>query len=61
MRLDLAEYEAVRSHPARFLIVRGHEYGYSTVVAECDSYAVVEKHGVARRVAVETDPRSGGE
>lgn len=60
VRLDLAEYEAVRASPATFLIARGHPYSYATVVAEHDGYVVVEKSGVARQVAIETDPRGDG-
>lgn len=59
VRLDVAEYEAVRSNPATFLVVPGHPHSAAHVVAEHDTYLVVEKEGVARRVAVETDPRSG--
>lgn len=58
VRLDLAEYEAVRANPARFLIARGHDFDSGSVVDEQEAYVVVEKSGVARRVALETDPRS---
>ncbi|HEX7084450.1 MAG TPA: hypothetical protein VF186_10085 [Gaiellaceae bacterium] len=57
--LDLRDYETVRANPAAFLIASGHSDSFSTVVAEHDAYDVVEKEGAARRVALETDPRSG--
>lgn len=59
--LDLAEYEEVRSSPATFVVVPGHDDGSSRVVAAHSAYHVIEKQGVARRVAVETDPRAGDE
>ena len=58
VRLDLHEYEAIRASPARFVIAPGHPHGSGPVVGEHDGYLVVEKEGAARRVAVETDPRS---
>ena len=45
-----SEYEAVRSHPARFLISVGHEDESERVVDEFDRYSVVEKTGVGRAV-----------
>ena len=38
------EYEAVRSHPRRFLVVDGHDPD-SRVVSRHDGFAVVEKDG----------------
>jgi hypothetical protein len=58
LRLDRDEYEAVRSSPIRFVIARGHPDGSGRVVAEHETYVVVEKQGVAARVALETDPRA---
>ena len=60
VRLDVAEYEALRADPATFLILHGHPHSAAHVVAEHETYVVVEKEGVARRVAVETDPRRAG-
>jgi hypothetical protein len=37
MELTLAEYEAVRAHPERFVVLPGHVY--------TDDEAVVEEHG----------------
>jgi hypothetical protein len=56
--LDLHEYEAVRAEPAWFLIVPRHPHDSGAVVREHDTYLVVEKEGAARRIAVDTDPRS---
>jgi hypothetical protein len=58
VRLDVSEYEFVRASPTRFLIACGHPHDAAQVVAERDSYMVVEKEGVAARVARETDPRA---
>jgi hypothetical protein len=58
LRLGRDEYEAVRSSPTRFVIARGHPDSSGRVVAEHESYVVVEKQGAAARVAVETDPRA---
>jgi hypothetical protein len=58
IRLELVEYEAVRANPAAFVLARGHADSDGRVVAEQDGYLIVEKEGAARRVAVETDPRS---
>lgn len=57
VRLEKDEYEAVRSSPFTFLVARGHPDSSGRVVAEHDSYVVVEKQGAAARVALETDPR----
>jgi hypothetical protein len=58
LRLGREEYEAVRSSPTRFVIAPGHPDRSGRVVAEHDSYVVVEKRGAAAQVAVETDPRT---
>jgi hypothetical protein len=51
------EYEDVRSNPATFVIVPGHPHDGATV-DERDGYTVVEKTGLGKKVALETDPRS---
>lgn len=44
LRIVRDEYERVRSDPTHFLVVPGHEQGeIERVVAEHDSYTVVEK------------------
>jgi hypothetical protein len=57
-RVPLArdEYEAVRAHPARFVVARGHEGGERTVAAY-DGHAVIEKDDLAGEIARATDPR----
>jgi hypothetical protein len=61
--LTKEEYEAVRSHPARFFVVLGHEdvTAGEIVVEESSRYAVVEKRGEERRIAESRDPRSSRE
>lgn len=61
VRLDLSEYEAIRSHPTRFLTVKGHEVSAGTparVVEEHDTYTVVAMAGEAAKIVTELDPRS---
>jgi hypothetical protein len=55
----VAEYEAVRANPRRFLVVPGHEHTDTARVIERNSgFFVVEKLGEAGEVAIEHDPRS---
>jgi hypothetical protein len=59
IELTVAEYEEVRAHPARFVIVPGHEDPeVDRVTAERGAYTLVEKVGNARVVAEAQDPRS---
>lgn len=60
VRLDPGEYEFVRASPVRFLIANGHPHDGARVVAEHETYFVVDKQGVAARIARETDPRAAG-
>ena len=58
--LSLAEYEDVRSHPARFVLVAGHEEPGTTherVVEAERGFAVVEKVGDAGAEAARLDER----
>jgi hypothetical protein len=58
IRLTLGDYESVRSHPAHFAIVPGHQILVAErVVEENGRYDVVEKVHTGRRVAEEGDPR----
>jgi hypothetical protein len=60
VRLDLTEYEAVRSRPTQFLTAPGHALlapGFARVVREAERYTIAEKLGVAGAVATETDSR----
>jgi hypothetical protein len=56
VRLSLAAYEKVRSHPRRFFNALGHEQlsvsaGAAVVVEELPGYVVVDKIDVAGEVA----------
>ena len=52
------EYEAVRAHPQRFIVLNGHEIEDAEAVVETyEHYRVVEKLGGARVIAADTDPR----
>jgi hypothetical protein len=50
IRVTPEEYEAVRAHPARFLLATGHEDENETVVDEFDRFSVIEKTGAGRAV-----------
>ena len=58
VELTISEYEAVRAHPRRFVLVAGHEAHFDLVVADGGDYEVVVKHGVAGRIAEQSDPRA---
>jgi hypothetical protein len=57
--LTRAEYEEVRSHPARFVVVPGHqdETAGEVVVEPRSRYTIVEKQADGRAVAERTNPR----
>jgi hypothetical protein len=58
--LTREEYEEVRSSPAQFLVVRGHEdlTAGEVVVKEAPRFTIVEKRGAAREVVERSDPRA---
>src|SRR4051794_10119779 len=58
--LTRVEYEAVRAHPARFLVAPGHEdqTAGEVVVEQSSRYAVVEKRGEEREIVERIDPRA---
>jgi hypothetical protein len=58
--LTLAEYEAVRAHPARFFVAPGHEdlSAGEVVVEHSSRYALVEKRGEEREIVERSDPRA---
>jgi hypothetical protein len=60
VNLSLAEYEEVRSAPARFFVAPGHQAseGLVSLLEDRDRYVVLEKKGRAGEVATELDPRS---
>ena len=58
VELTVREYEEVRSHPRRFVVVPGHEMtDVETVVATRPGYVIVEKLDQAGQVAEQIDPR----
>jgi hypothetical protein len=53
------EYERIRAHPRRFVLLPGHELeDIETVVENTAGYVVVEKRAEAGREAAASDPRS---
>jgi hypothetical protein len=57
-RLSLEQYEHVRSRANRFLIATGHYALSAVTIEEHAGYVVVEKHGVAGRIAEEENRRT---
>ena len=58
VELSVRQYEQVRSHPRRFVVLPGHELpGVETVVATRPGYVIVEKRDQAGAVAEQSDPR----
>jgi hypothetical protein len=57
IRVPIKVYESVRAHPRRFLVAPGHAGEFEQVIEEADGYLVVEKTGVAGRIAERNDPR----
>lgn len=59
IELSTAEYERIRAHPRWFFIDSEHAVELAeTVVERHGGYVVVEKHGIAGRLAEATDPRA---
>lgn len=57
--LTLTEYERVRAHATRFVVVDGHEeIEVERVVDRRPRFTVVEKIGPSRAIAEASDPRS---
>jgi hypothetical protein len=56
IHLTLEEYEYVRTHPTWFVATAGHDAEIGTAEDHGD-YAILEKSGVAGRIAEEQDPR----
>jgi hypothetical protein len=60
--LSLIDYERIREHPSRFLLVAGHEDAeaeYELIVEAENGYAIVEKVGLAGTEAARLHPRKG--
>jgi hypothetical protein len=59
--LSIKEYEAIRAHPNRFVVVRGHELAdIEDTIDENRGYVLVEKLGAGAEVARNADPRRNG-
>jgi hypothetical protein len=59
LELTLEEYQRVRRHPRRFLMIDGHEVPeLEKVVERRPGYVVVQKLDEAGEKAEQTDPRS---
>jgi len=58
VELTVHEYEEIRSHPRRFVVVPGHELpDVETIVATRPGYLIVEKRDQAGAVAESPDRR----
>jgi hypothetical protein len=56
----IAEYEAIRTEPTKFVVVSGHsDPDVERVVDESDGHEIVEKLGEAAIVAEVENPRDG--
>ena len=58
IELSVHEYEEIRAHPRRFVLIPGHEFpDIETVVESRGRYIIVEKRDLAGEVAEAHDPR----
>ena len=58
IELSVREYEEIRAHPRRFVVVPGHESADVEAVVEArPGYLIVEKLDLAGEVAEQSDPR----
>jgi hypothetical protein len=58
MELSVREYEEIRAHPRRFVVVPGHEKpDVEDVIEARAGYLIVEKRDQAGEVAEARDPR----
>jgi hypothetical protein len=58
--LAVEEYEQIRSHPNRFLVIDGHQIpDVEEIIETSDRFVVVAKLGTGGELAAELDPRSG--
>jgi hypothetical protein len=59
IELTMGEYEQLREHPRRFMVIPGHEVLETEAVVQTNpDYLFVEKRAEAGVVAEELDPRS---
>jgi hypothetical protein len=57
IRLSLEQYEHVRSHANWFVVADGHDAGEARIAEDQDGYTIIQKVGVAARIAEEQNPR----
>ncbi len=58
IELSVREYEEIRAHPRRFVVVPGHEsHDVERVIEAGPRYVIVEKRALAGEVAERSDPR----
>jgi len=55
-----AEYEQVRAHPRRFIVVSGHQNGDDELIRDEADFTVIEKHGEEGELVEQQDPRAAG-
>jgi hypothetical protein len=59
IELSVHEYEEIRAHPRRFVLVPGHQLSdIETVIETRPGYVIVEKQDQAGEVAEARDPRA---
>jgi hypothetical protein len=59
IELTVREYEEIRAHPRRFVVVPGHELpDVDSVIGTRPGYVIVEKRDLAGKVAEQHDPRA---
>ena len=56
--LSRQEYESVRAHPKRFVVIHGHQGVEDEVVEERPGSTVIEKRGEEGELVARSDPRS---
>jgi hypothetical protein len=58
IQLSREEYERIRQHPTRFVMVPGHQETRDRVVREEAGFTVIEKSGEDGELVARLDPRS---
>ena len=54
------QYQEVRSHPRRFVVAPGHEFGRHVLLQDGADFAVIEKQGREGELVEQHDRRSAG-
>jgi len=58
IELTKKQYESVRAHPKRFVMVAGHQEADDQIIEEQAGFTVIEKQGEEGVLVAERDPRS---